>query len=292
MYPGLQAKVRPQQPAFIMATTGETVTYDELDRRSNRLAHFLRANGLGRLDHYAIFMENNGRYIECCSAGERAGLYYTCVNSYLTPDEVTYILGNSGSKILITSTAKREVALKAMAQCPRIEHCLVVDGPGDGSRVVSLDEAVNGFPDTPIADEFLGVPMLYSSGTTGRPKGILRPLPENPPGQALPVFDFMVEFWRFRDGTIHLSPAPLYHTAPLVAVALAIRTGGTAVIMEHFDPEQFLAFVERYHATHSVLVPTMFSRMLKLPEAVRRRYDVSSLKTAFHGAAPCPVQVK
>jgi long-chain acyl-CoA synthetase len=291
MYPGLQAKIRPQQPAFIMATTGETVTYAELDRRSNRLAHFLRASGLGRLDHYSIFMENHARYVECCSAGERAGLYYTCVNSYLTPDEVAYILSNSESRILITSMAKREIALKAMAQCPRIERCLVADGAGDGARVLNLDEAVSGFPDTPIADEFL-VPMLYSSGTTGRPKGILRPLPENPPGQALPVFDFMVEFWRFRDGTIHLSPAPLYHTAPLVAVALAIRTGGTAVIMEHFDPEQFLTLVERHHATHSVLVPTMFSRMLKLPAAVRRRYDVSSLKTAFHGAAPCPVQVK
>ena len=268
------------------------MTYAELNRRSNRLAHFLRANGLCRLDHYAIFMENNARYVECCSAGERAGLYYTCVNSYLTPDEVAYILDNSESKILITSTAKRNVALQAIAQCPRIESCLVVDGPGDGGRVVNLDAAVSEFPDTPIADEFLGVPMLYSSGTTGRPKGILRPLPENPPGQALPVFDFMVEFWRFRDGTIHLSPAPLFHTAPLVAVALAIRTGGTAVIMEQFDPEQFLALVERHRVTHSVLVPTMFSRMLKLPEEVRRRYDVSTLETAFHGAAPCPVQVK
>src|SRR5262249_1031627 len=152
MYPGLQATIRPRQPAFIMATTGETVTYAELERRSNRLAHFLRANGLGRLDHYAILMENNGRYIECCSPGYRAGLYFTCVNSLLTPDDVNYILDNSESKILTTAMAKREVALKAMAQCPRIEHCLVVDGPGDGNRVVSLDEAVNGFPDTPIAD--------------------------------------------------------------------------------------------------------------------------------------------
>lgn len=129
MYPRLQAKIRPQQPVFIMAQSGETVTYAELERRSNRLAHFLRAVGLGRLDHYAIFMENNARYVECCSAGERAGLYYTCVNSYLTPDEVAYILDNSESKILITSAAKRDGALQAMAQCPRIERCLVVDGP-------------------------------------------------------------------------------------------------------------------------------------------------------------------
>jgi long-chain acyl-CoA synthetase len=175
MYPGFQAMIRSHQPAFIMAQSGEAVTYAELERRSNRLAHFLRTNGLGRLDHYAIFMENNARYVECCSAGERAGLYYTCVNSYLTPDEVAYILDNSESKILITSTAKRDVALHAMSQCTRIECCLVVDGPGDGSKVANLDTAVDGFPDTPIPEESLGAAMLYSSGTTGQPKGILRP---------------------------------------------------------------------------------------------------------------------
>jgi len=181
MYPGFQAMIRSHQPAFIMAQSGEAVTYAELERRSNRLAHFLRTNGLGRLDHYAIFMENNARYVECCSAGERAGLYYTCVNSYLTPDEVAYILDNSESKILITSTAKRDVALHAMAQCPRIECCLIVDGRGEGAKVANLDAAVDRFPDTPIPDESLGAAMLYSSGTTGRPKGILRPLPDNPP---------------------------------------------------------------------------------------------------------------
>src|SRR5262245_48549450 len=222
MYPGVQAKIRPQQPAFIMAQSGEAVSYAELERRSNRLAHFLRARGLGRLDHYALFMENHARYVECCSAGERAGLYYTCVNSYLTADEVAYILDNSESKILITSMAKRDVALQALVQCPRIERCVVVDGPGDGRRMVNLDAAVSGFPDTPITDESLGTAMLYSSGTTGRPKGILRPLPDNPPAQQLPIADFITRLWRFRDGTIHLSPAPLYHTAPLMSVAMTI----------------------------------------------------------------------
>jgi len=142
MYPGLQAKIRPQQAAFVMATSGEAVTYAELEARSNRLAHFLRASGLRRLDHYAIFMENNARYVECCSAGERTGLYYTCVNSHLTADEAAYIVDNSQSKILITSVSKREVALAAMAQCPRIERVLVVDGPGNGAKVVNLDAAV------------------------------------------------------------------------------------------------------------------------------------------------------
>jgi len=292
MYPGLQARIRPRQPAFIMAQSGEAVPYAELERRSNRLAHFLRASGLGRLDHYAVFMENNARYVKCCSAGERAGLYYTCVNSYLMPEELAYILDNSESKILITSTAKRGVALNAMAQCPRVERCLVVDGPGDGGRVVNLDEAVDAFPTTPIPDETLGAAMLYSSGTTGRPKGILRPLPENPPAQALPIFNFVSDLWRFRDGMTYLSPAPLYHAAPYLGVGLTIRMGGTAIIMEHFDPEQFLALLERHRVTHTQLVPTMFSRMLKLSDEVRHRYDFSSLEIAIHAAAPCPLPVK
>jgi long-chain acyl-CoA synthetase len=287
MYPGLQAGIRPQQPALIMAQSGETVTYAELDRRSNRLAHFLRANGLGRLDHYAIFMENNTRYVECCSAGERAGLYYTCVNSYLTPDEVAYIFDNSESKILITSAAKRDVALQTMAQCPRIECCLVVDGPGDGDIMMNLDEALAGFPETPVADEMLGNAMLYSSGTTGRPKGILRPLPEQPPFQALPAYEALSQLWRFHESLIYLSPAPLYHAAPHVGVNLTIRLGGTAIIMERFDPETFLRLIETYRVTHSQLVPTMFSRMLKLPDEARHKHDLSSLRVAIHAAAPC-----
>jgi long-chain acyl-CoA synthetase len=276
MYPGLQAKIRPQQPAFIMAQSGEAVTYAELERRSNRLAHFLRASGLGRLDHYAIFMENNARYVECCSAGERAGLYYTCINSYLTPDEVAYILDNSESKILITSAAKRDVALQTVVQCPRIERCLVVDGPGGGARVANLDGAASGFSDTPIADESVGTAMLYSSGTTGRPKGILRPLAEGAPAQNLPIFDFIMDAWRFGDGMTYLSPAPLYHAAPLLGVAGTIRMGGTAIIMEHFDPEQFLALVKRHRITHSQLVPTCFRgcsncRMRRGVDTISRR---------------------
>jgi long-chain acyl-CoA synthetase len=134
--------------------------------------------------------------------------------------------------------------------------------------------------------------MLYSSGTTGRPKGIIRPLPEQPPGQQLPLFDFIQKLWRYREGMIYLSPAPLYHSAPQGAVNLTIRCGGTAIIMERFDAEQYLRLVEKYKPTHSQLVPTMFSRMLKLPEETRKRYDVSSLEIAIHAAAPCPVQVK
>jgi long-chain acyl-CoA synthetase len=292
MYPGQWAQSKPDTPAIVMASTGEAISFSELERRSNRLAHYLRGQGLARLDHYSIFMENHLRYTECCAAGERAGLYYTCINSYLQPEEVAYLLQNSRSTVLVTSVAKLEIARAAVAATPAITRCLIVDGAGDGGVFVNLDEATSGMPDTPIPDECLGTAMLYSSGTTGRPKGIIRPLPENPPVQGLPLFDFLTRLWRYREGMIYLSPAPLYHSAPQGAVNLTIRAGGTAVIMEHFDPEAFLALIESYKVTHTQLVPTMFSRMLKLPAEARTRHDLSSLEIAIHAAAPCPMPVK
>jgi long-chain acyl-CoA synthetase len=292
VYTGKQAQLHPQRPAFIMAGSGETVTYAELEARSNRLAHLLRHRGLKRLDHYAVFMENNSRYLEACGAGERSGLYYTCVNSYLTAGELAYILDNSESRILITSTAKLEIAREALKACPKVELCIVVDGPGENESIVSLQQATAGLPETPIADECVGTAMLYSSGTTGRPKGILRPLPVQPPEQQLPIFNFLEKLWRYREGMIYLSPAPLYHSAPQAAVNLTIRMGGTAIIMESFDPERYLELIERHRVTHSQLVPTMFSRMLKLPEAARQCHDLSSLEIAIHAAAPCPAAVK
>src|SRR6476646_9542056 len=292
MYTGKHARLRPLQPAFIMANSGESVTYAELEARTSRLAHLFRNRGLKRLDHYAIFMENNSRYLEACGAGERAGLYYTCVNSYLTASELAYIVNNSQSRILITSVAKLDVAREALRQCPKVELCIVADGSSEGDRIVGLRDATSGLPRTPIEDEYIGTAMLYSSGTTGRPQGILRPLAEQPPTQQLPIFDFLQKLWQYREGMIYLSPAPLYHSAPQAAVNLTIRIGGTVVIMESFDPERYLELVEKWGVTHSQLVPTMFSRMLKLPQAVRSRYDLSSLEIAIHAAAPCPAAVK
>jgi len=292
MYPNISARQHPDRPCIIMAGSGEIITYGELDARANRLAHLLRATGLQHADHFAIFMENNSRYVEACSAGERSGLYYTCINSYLTAEEVAYIIQNSESKVLITSQARREVAIAAAALCPNLRLCLVVDGSGDDAPLVDLDTATAGLPDSPLPDERAGTSMLYSSGTTGRPKGILRPLPDVPPSQPTPLFQFLNALWHYREGMVYLSPAPLYHSAPQAAVGLTLRNGGTAVIMERFDPEQYLALVEKYRVTHSQLVPTMFSRMLKLPEPARNRYDLSSLEIAVHAAAPCPAQVK
>ena len=298
MYPAAIAARQPNKPAFIMASTGETVTYRELDQRSNRLAHLLRAQGLQRLGHYAVFMENNNRFLEACAAGERSGLYYTCINGYLTADELAYILSNCEAKVLVTSAAKLDVARAALARCPNVALCLVVGGGADlggkagAATLQDFATAVAAYPATPVADEALGTPMLYSSGTTGRPKGILRPLPANPASEPLALFAFLSKLWQSEESMVYLSPAPLYHSAPLANVSIAIRTGGTVIIMEHFDPEHYLQLLQHYKVTHSQLVPTMFSRMLKLPDDVRRKYDTSSLKIAIHAAAPCPAEVK
>ena len=295
MYPGNYAIQHPDRAAFIMAGSGETVTYRELEERANRCTHLLRNAGVRVAGHYSIFMENNSRYVEMCSAGDRSGAYYTCVNSYLTASELTYILNNSESTVLFTSKAREAVAREAVRECPDLVKIYVVDGDIDGwddDRAEDYLTTVDACPTSPVADEESGMAMLYSSGTTGRPKGIIRPLTHTAPGELHPLFAFLTNLWQYREDMIYLSPAPLYHSAPQAAVNLAIRKGGTVIIMERFDPVEYLSLVEQYSATHTQLVPTMFSRMLKLPVEERERFDQSSLEIAIHAAAPCPVQVK
>jgi long-chain acyl-CoA synthetase len=293
MYPGEHAERHPDQPALIMATSGTTLTFAEFEANANRLAHLYRASGLRRGDHVAFLMENNLRYFETMSAAERCGLYYTCINSYLTPEEVAYIVDDCDAKLFITSQAKADVAVATATMTPKVETFLCVDADREIGPFRPYDEALAAFPTTRIPDEQLGAAMLYSSGTTGRPKGILRPLPDAHPSDALPVMQFIVDrLFRMREGMTYLSPAPIYHSAPQASVASALRLGSTSVIMERFDPEQYLALVEQHRITHSQVVPTMFSRLLKLPEAARDRYDVSSLEVVIHAAAPCPVPVK
>lgn len=293
MYPGKYAEQNPDRPAIIMAASGESLTYAEFDSRCNQLAHLFRSVGLKYGDHYAIFMENHIRYMEMCGAGERAGLYYTPINSYLTAEELAYIVDNCEAKVLITTAAKLDIAREAAAQCPNVKAVLVVDGEDDGI-CKNYQTAIAEFPTTPIADESLGVAMMYSSGTTGRPKGILRPLSEEgtPPGDEPPWIEMAKMLWKYREDMVYLSPAPLYHAAPQGAVGATLRLGGTAVVMERFDAEEYLNLVKRYKITHSQVVPTMFSRILKLPEDVRANADVSSLEAVVHAAAPCPVPVK
>lgn len=297
MYATRHAAEHPDQACFVMADSGETVTFREFEERSNRLAHLLRSEGLRPLDHYSIFMGNNSRYLECCGAGERSGLYYTCINSHLTSSELAYILVNSESQLLITSEMLLPVAREVLAAAPNVTLCLVVSsgtglGAGGTARIRDFETSVSDLPASAIADERLGAAMLYSSGTTGRPKGILRALTDVSPEEGLPVTQFTTRLFLYRERMTYLCPAPLYHSAPLAAVRNAVRIGGTSIIMERFDPERYLALVERYSITHSQLVPTMFSLMLKLPNTARTSYDLSSLEVIVHGAAPCPPVVK
>ena len=293
MYAAEHARAKPDEPAVIMATSGQVVTFGEYEARCNRLAHLLRDSGLRRGDHVAFFMENTPRLLECEGAAERTGLYFTCINSYLAAEEVAYIVDDCLAKVVITTGAKRAVAAQLPALCPNVERWLMVDTDGEPEAgFETYEEVAAGYPVTNIDDEQLGLAMLYSSGTTGRPKGILRPMSESGPDLPLSAFAGLMALWRFRPGMTYLSPAPLYHSAPQASVAISLRLGATAVIMEHFDPAQYLELVGKHRVTHSQLVPTMFSRMLKLPEDVRAAADVSSLEAIVHAAAPCPVPVK
>lgn len=292
MYAVPHAQSRPGQAAIVMAQSGAQLTYGEFEANANRLAHLFRNLGLRRGDHIAILMENNLRYFEVMAAAERTGLYYTCVNCFLTPPEAAYIIDDCDARVLVSSAAKADLAAPVAALTPKVSAFLCVDTMEPIGPYEPYDAALARFPDAPVEDEQLGAAMLYSSGTTGRPKGIQRPLPEAHPREQLPVMAFTQQLLRMRDGMVYLSPAPAYHSAPQASVAMALRLGATAVIMERFDPELFLSLVERFRVTHTNMVPTMFSRLLKLPPEVRSRYDISSLETIAHTAAPCPVQVK
>lgn len=272
-----------------MGTSGEVMTFKELDERSNRLAHLLRDAGLRRGDHVALFMENQIRFLEVAWAAMRSGLYLTAINSYLTPGEVDYIVNDCGASTFVTSVAKSGVASQLVFPSA-VTTRLSVDGAIAGFD--NYESAVAAFPSSPIEDESLGAAMLYSSGTTGRPKGVLRPLPNLTPADPDPSIASLGVAYGFRDSMTYLSPAPMYHAAPLGFSVWAQRYGGTVVIMERFDPMDALALIEQHHVTHSQWVPTMFVRMLKLSAEERGRHDLSSLEVAIHAAAPCPVPVK
>ena len=284
----------PAHPAFIMAATGETVTYAELEARSNRLAHLFRKLGLKRLDHYAIFMENNSRYLEACGAGERSGLYFTCVNSYLTASELAYIVDNSQSRILITSMAKLDVAREALEAMP--EGRTLHRGRRRGRerahrRPAARRRAV--CPTTPIAGRMHRHRDALFVGHHRPAEGHPAPAAGAAAGAATAAVRFPAEALAVPRGhDLSVAGAAVSFGAAGRRQSRRSACGGTVIIMESFDPERYLALIEKWGVTHSQLVPTMFSRMLKLPEAARQRYDLSSLEIAIHAAAPCPALVK
>jgi long-chain acyl-CoA synthetase len=290
MYPADLARLAPDRPALIMGSTGEVVTYRELDERSNRLAHHLRSQGLRVGDHLAVFLENHVRYLEVVWAALRSGLVLTSINRYLGVDEASYILEHCDARALITSHALKPVAERLPYAVSRCATFLVIDGPVDG--FAPYEDTLGDYPASCIDDEQLGNFMLYSSGTTGRPKGVSRPLSGRPASAGHPLAQTLGPLLGFDEHTVYLSTAPMYHSAPLAWATATQTLGGTVVMMERFDAEAALRLIAEHRVTHSQWVPTMFTRLLALPEEARVARDLSSHVMAAHGAAPCPIPVK
>jgi long-chain acyl-CoA synthetase len=292
MYPGSHAVLQPDKPAVVMATSGEQVSFKELEERSARLAQLFYAEGLRPGDHVSILAENRPLMFEAYWAAMRLGLYFTAINRYLTAEEVAYIINDSGSVALITTRAMSETAREVLDQVPTCRLRLMADEPIDGYE--SLEDRVSAFPAEPLADQPRGEAMLYSSGTTGRPKGIERSLSGRQIDDASsPGLETVIpQILRSSSDSVYLCPAPLYHAAGLSFCAGMQGAGNTTVVMEKFDAESFLSVIQQHHVTHVQVVPTMMARVMKLPIEVRSKYDLSSLDQLLTSSAPCPVELK
>lgn len=288
------ARETPDRVAVEMAGSGETVSFAELEHATNQGAHLLRSLGVRRGDVFAVWSGNNPRYVELALTMQRTGLYMCPIAAKLTAPEAAYIINDSRARILIIDASigahAEELASDIASLCPDVDRVFAIRGnlPGIGR----WEAAAAALPGTPVADQSAGLAMIYSSGTTGQPKGVHRPLQE----QAFDHDDALQMMHRHvfatEPGTTFVATAPLYHTGPLHFVLTELKLGATVLIFEKFDAEAVLAGIERHGAVRGQFVPTMFTRMLKLPEDVRSRYDVTSMKLALHSAAPCPVDVK
>jgi acyl-CoA synthetase (AMP-forming)/AMP-acid ligase II len=291
MYPGSHLGTRPDAAAAIWAPDGSVTTFAELDAAANQLSRLLRSRGVATGDHVAICMENHPRYLEVLWGCHYAGAVYTAVSSRLTAGELAYVVDDCGATVLITSRQMAEQAADIVAATPNVTTRLMLDGTILGHE--SYEESVSAHEPTPLDGRLAGTDMLYSSGTTGRPKGVSVRHGFGPLETTVTSVTGLLQFlFGFTADDVYLSPAPLYHAAPLRFAMGCNSIGATVVVMDHFDAEGFLALIERYRVTAVQVVPTMFVRLLKLPAEVRARYDVSSLRCVIHAAAPCPVPIK
>ena len=287
MYPGFYD---PNKLAYVMASGGECVTYGDLEIASNQVAHLFRKLGLTRGDTIALCLENHPWFFKICWGAYRSGIYFTAISYRLQPEEVEYIVNDCGAKVLITSAYLQDTFQQLNNKLKNKPVCFMLDGVTNGAT--AFESIVAKQCQQPIENESYGQSLLYSSGTTGRPKGVKKPLPENIWGEAEPHFLSRRDRYGFDQRTIYLSPAPLYHAAPLGFTLNVQRFGGCCIIMEHYESENALALIEKYQVTHSQWVPTMFIRLLKLPIETRSKYDLESHQVAIHAAAPCPGEIK
>jgi long-chain acyl-CoA synthetase len=283
------AAAQPNKAAVIIGADGSASTFAELDDRSSRLAQALAARGLRAGDHLAILVENRAAFLEAAWAAQRSGLYYTPVNWHLSAAEAVYIVGDCEARALVASNTLSSIAAE-VAAVSRLYVKLAVGGPMPGFE--DYEAVLAEASSDPVPDEREGAYMFYSSGTTGRPKGIKPKLSGAPFGTGLTIDAMLPLLYGFGPDSVYLCTGPLYHAAPLGWSLGTQRNGGSVVVMDRFDAESALALIERHRVTHAQFVPTMFVRMLKLPEDVRRRYDLSSLRAVVHAAAPCPIPVK
>lgn len=285
MHPGIHGQTRPDKPAYIMASSGEQVDYRTLNEKSNQAAHLFRHLGLKRGDGIAILLPNHVSFLQITWGAQRSGLYYTPISTLFNSDEVAYIVENSDASVVISCRSQSD-KLKTLDR-GRVRIFLV-----DAGEQESWPQAIAEFPVTAIADECEGAEMLYSSGTTGHPKGVRFPIKGEPLGTTSALFKTRSQIHKLSSEARYLSPAPLYHSAPLRYNMMMTRFGATSIIMDKFDAEQALILIEAHRITHSQWVPTMFVRLLKLPISTRCKYDLSSQQVAIHAAAPCPQEVK
>jgi fatty-acyl-CoA synthase len=288
MYLGAMAQKYPEKPAILYQDTA--MTYAELDARSNRLAHLFRSWGLQEGDSIAVLIGNEPCFYEFFWAAMRSGLYFTPINTHLAPGEMAYIANDCDAMVLAVAGALRDAAAQFAGDLPKVEHRIIAGDTLDGFE--SYPAVVADMPATPIADEREGTPMLYSSGTTGRPKGVRRPLLGVHPSAVPQTAIAAALILGYRTDDRYLNVGPLYHAAPLTFSAVNHRIGSTVVLMPRFDAADALYHIEHYRSTISQWVPTHFVRLLHLPPEVRSRYDLSSHRLAIHAAAPCPVEIK
>jgi len=289
LYPGTYSHTQPDKPAAVRPAMGEVLTYRDLDARSNRLAQLLYTHGLRPGDHVALFLENHLAYFDVIWACMRSGLYLTPINRFLVAAEAAYIVDNCDAKALIASASLTQTAElgRLSTRC-----CVKLSVGGCVEGFEEYESAIASFPAAKLGQERVGGFMLYSSGTTGRPKGIRRPLPDQPVENGNPLIQVRINQFGFDDSSVYLSAAPMYHAAPSGYATAITQAGGTVIMMDKFDAEQALQLIERYRVTHSQWVPTMFIRLLKLDPSIRAKYDLSSHRCAIHAAAPCPIEVK
>ncbi|WP_416401192.1 acyl-CoA synthetase [Alicycliphilus denitrificans] len=285
----IHARRAPDGVAYRLVPSGRTVTWRELELRSRKLAAAMHGMGLRPGDGIAVMLENHPRYFEILWAAQRSGLYYTPISRHLRTEEVSHIVRDCGARMLLCSAQTlAELDAEALRRLPA--QGVVLDGPHDGFTEYESLIGAQG-DDVAIDQRVEGLDFCYSSGTTGLPKGIKRPLAEA--GKHFASKGDARTHWKdFDESSVYLSTAPFYHTAPVRWNMAVMRAGGQCVMMEKFDAELALQAIERYRVTHGQWVPTMFIRLLRLPDAVRARHDLSSMRYAIHAAAPCPAEVK